>query len=231
MAAPQFWLYAQSRLNDPTVKDEAFRKWYQEYHVPDVLRTGSVSRGEFYEAIHPDKQYRWLAAYRCDDLDFMQPESFARIPKTHTSLGTTKSCMEIAEFDTRLFQQSFVLKNGEDSENGITGPDRYLLTCSFHCGSDDYEELERQCIDGDILHAIPGSRWLKISRPLEDEDTYLGSMIVQALDDVDEKDLGCLEEDWRSYLAQTLGLQRQFLQPHLWELLASRETDESPCSE
>ncbi|RAK98492.1 uncharacterized protein BO80DRAFT_157641 [Aspergillus ibericus CBS 121593] len=208
MSAPQFWLYAQSRLKDPTIKDEAFRQWYQDYHVPDVLQTGSVSRGAFYQAISPNKPYRWLAAYQCDDLDFMQPENFARIPKTHTLLGTTKSCLEVADFDTRLFQQSFVLRNGED---GGLGRDRYLLTCSFHCGSGDFKQLEKQCVEGDLLHAIPGSRWLKISRPLEDEDTYLGSMIVQALGDVDKEDLGRLEEDWRSYLADTLGLQRQFL--------------------
>ncbi|PYH70853.1 uncharacterized protein BO88DRAFT_486923 [Aspergillus vadensis CBS 113365] len=219
MSSPQLWLYASSRLRDPTVTDENFSQWYQEHHVPDVLKTGSVTKGEFFRRLGPQKQFRWLAAYDCDDLDFMEPENFARIPKTHSMLGTTKSCLEIAEFDTRIFQQLFVLKNGEGNEAGNSGPDRYLLTCTFHCDDNDYEALERRCIDGDIIHAFPGSRWLKISRPFEDEDTYLGFMIVQALGDVEPKDLLWLEDNWRSYLAETLGLERQFLQPHLWELL------------
>ena len=61
----------------------------------------------------------------------MEPENFARIPKTHSMLGTTKSCLEIAEFDTRIFQQLFVLKNGEGNETGNAGMYANLITSTY----------------------------------------------------------------------------------------------------
>lgn len=132
MSSSHLWLYASSRLRDPTVTDGVFSQWYQEHHVPDVLKTGSVRKGEFFRAIGPQKQFRWLAAYDCDDLDFMEPENFARIPKTHSMLGTTKSCLEFAEFDTRIFQQLFVLKNGEGNETGNTGMCDISTRCPWY---------------------------------------------------------------------------------------------------
>ncbi|PWY88186.1 hypothetical protein BO70DRAFT_286825 [Aspergillus heteromorphus CBS 117.55] len=223
MPTPQYWLYVGSRIHDPTINPDAYSQWYQTHHIPDVMHAGSVSSGAFYRSLSPNNPFDWLATYNCDNLDFIKPDNLARIPKKHPSLGTEKSCFEIAEFDLKPYHQIFVLKkDGDEKGAERAGSDRYLLTCSFHC--DNGEALRQKCIENEMLSVFPESTWLKVSQPMESGDTYLGYMIAHALGDLHTGNVLWVEEEWRSNLARRLGLEGQLLQPQLWELLKCHET-------
>ncbi|PYH88613.1 hypothetical protein BO71DRAFT_467507 [Aspergillus ellipticus CBS 707.79] len=220
MPDPQYWLYTASHVRDPRVKDEAYSQWYQDHHVPDVMRAGSISKGSFYKNLSPTSGFRWLAAYDCADLDVLKPQNVAKIPKKHECLGTDRSCLEFAEFDIKQFQEMFELKNDRNVKK-IPDCDRYLMTCSFHC--DDGEELRRRCVGNDMLSVFPQSTWIKVWSPLEHHDTYLGYMIAQALDELPTENLLWMEDQWRLNLIRKLGLEGQMLQTQMWKLLKCHE--------
>lgn len=98
-----YLVYINSKVTDSSLDEESYNQWYQQFHIPDILKSGSVAMASWYRALPKES---WLALYYCHDFKFMtDPEKLNAIPKTHPLLSAEgKKVWEVASFDMRHYE-------------------------------------------------------------------------------------------------------------------------------
>ncbi len=107
MAAHRDLLYVASRVRSPPrISVDGFHAWYDNVHVPDVLKTSAVSTAYRYHAASETASWPFLAIYPVHDLpQFTTKGEYTSIPFTSDALpGPTHSCFDVAQFDIRAYR-------------------------------------------------------------------------------------------------------------------------------
>lgn len=100
-------LWVNSKITKPDeLSKEDFTKWYDEIHVPDVLKMPSkkITSARRYESIDPSADRPYLAIYPVEDIQFVETPEFLKIP-VHDNVfpGPSHLCFDYAEIDTRIY--------------------------------------------------------------------------------------------------------------------------------
>ena len=90
----------------PRISVDGFHAWYDNVHVPDVLKTSAVSTAYRYHAASETASWPFLAIYPVHDLpQFTTKGEYTSIPFTSDALpGPTHSCFDVAQFDIRAYR-------------------------------------------------------------------------------------------------------------------------------
>jgi hypothetical protein len=79
-------LYVQSKPKSG-FDEEAFNKWYSNYHIQDVVASGLADLGIWYKNTNPDAKWPYLAIYRVPDVAKLQDKAVLEsIPAKHDLL-------------------------------------------------------------------------------------------------------------------------------------------------
>ncbi|KAK3332387.1 hypothetical protein B0T19DRAFT_457059 [Cercophora scortea] len=138
--------YVQSRISSPSLSPETYRKWYEEAHIPDVLRACApniVSAHRFHSSDTAKTDYPYLTLYPVRDTAWLRTDdcSFFRVDLHHELLpGPSDSpergfIFDVARFDFRFYErvgrvgeyvgvpQFIVVKQLDDSDIKQKGDD------------------------------------------------------------------------------------------------------------
>ena len=64
----------------PPEVEEKFNKWYNETHIPMLLKSGQIENVTRYRRIGDDKTFpKYLTIYEFEDLEAFEPELFAKM--------------------------------------------------------------------------------------------------------------------------------------------------------
>ncbi|KAL3471349.1 hypothetical protein BJX99DRAFT_263369 [Aspergillus californicus] len=128
MAPPQALLYVTSRVRaPPRISSEDFNAWYDNEHVPDILKTSGVNAAYRYNACAA-RSGPYLAVYPVRDMQFFGSQEYLTIPTSSDTLpGPTHLCFDIADFDSRAYA---TLAEIEDPDMP-PGPSSELLAVEF----------------------------------------------------------------------------------------------------
>lgn len=108
----------------PPLSDEIFNKWYQDIHIPDIVRakpgdTGCPAAWRF-KCQNKGRLRPYLALYSVSDMSFIQSQEFARISQYHNILPEGGPSQRFVDFDTRFYRRLNVYeKLGGSAVNGI----------------------------------------------------------------------------------------------------------------
>ncbi|KAK3627945.1 hypothetical protein LTR56_018935 [Elasticomyces elasticus] len=152
-------LFVNSKITKPDeVSDEAYTKWYEEVHIPDIFKTSGISEASRFLSIDPKSERPYLALYPLGDLDFLQTDEFRSIPVHHDSIPGSHAIFDFADFDTRYYK--FV--QHYEAENAKSGQPDFVIAAAFTPTDDeDYENWYRQ----EHLKEISGiTGWRKTQR-------------------------------------------------------------------
>lgn len=70
-------LWVNSKITKPDeLSTQAYTKWYEEVHIPDIFKTSGIKEAARWEAIDPSNERPYLALYPLEDLDFLQTDEF-----------------------------------------------------------------------------------------------------------------------------------------------------------
>lgn len=115
-------VHARLLSDDFSVDD--LTTWYETKHIPEMLATGGVQSAARYELVsgiaHTDGWHlpaRWfLAAYRLNDMDWLQTEEcgFWKLPMTvEDRHGAKRSIHELVSFQTQFWDIAGERASGE----------------------------------------------------------------------------------------------------------------------
>jgi len=97
-------LWAASKIkNTDSVSPATYGKWYNEVHVPDVLKTSQIHSAFRYKNIDPSSERPYLALYPVGDTNFVDSKEFAEIPVTSDLFPGGRSVYEFADMDARFY--------------------------------------------------------------------------------------------------------------------------------
>jgi hypothetical protein len=100
-------LYVNSKIASSRLSSEVFTRWYEEEHIPDILRTSGMNSAYRYYTTSKKKASvgrPYLALYPLKDVSFLQTDEFKSIP-VHSDLvpSESRSIFDVAEFDARYY--------------------------------------------------------------------------------------------------------------------------------
>jgi hypothetical protein len=97
-------LWATSKITKPdAVTPSTFDKWYNEVHIPDVLKTSQIHSAYRYKNIDPSAERPCFALYPVDDTNFGDSKEFANIPSTSNLFPDNGSVYDFVDFDVRFY--------------------------------------------------------------------------------------------------------------------------------
>ncbi|KAK4891375.1 hypothetical protein LTR27_010029 [Elasticomyces elasticus] len=152
-------LFVNSKITNPDeLSDEAYTKWYEEVHIPDIFKTSGIGEASRFLSIDPKAERQYLALYPLEDLDFLQTDEFYSIPVHHDSIPGSHAIFDFGDFDTRYYK--FV--QHYEAENAKSGQPNFVIAAAFTPTDDeDYENWYRQ----EHLKEISGiTGWRKTQR-------------------------------------------------------------------
>jgi hypothetical protein len=98
-------LWVSSKIANPSLLPDTFRKWYDEVHVPHILETSGMKTAFRYEAIDSNAERPFFAYYPVKDIAFLASDEFYKIPLTSDLLpGPSHSVFASADFDMRYYE-------------------------------------------------------------------------------------------------------------------------------
>lgn len=103
MAVPGL-LYANAKITDDRLTPEVLDKWYEEIHIPDVLKTSGFESAIRYKSRDPNAERPYLALYPIKDINFLKTDEFKTIPG-HSPLlpGPSHLIYDFVHFDVRVY--------------------------------------------------------------------------------------------------------------------------------
>ncbi|KAK5169766.1 uncharacterized protein LTR77_005744 [Saxophila tyrrhenica] len=126
-------IWANSKPTNPeTLTPDAFSKWYNDVHIPDVLKTGAVTEAYRYEAIDPIEDKYHLAIYSVEDMDGLG-EKLKPVPQD-------PAIFQNAHFDTRFYK---LVQRYESKDSGKDQPSIVLSTEMTPGDVEDYDRWYR----------------------------------------------------------------------------------------
>jgi hypothetical protein len=106
MAGTQDLFFVKSAISNKSLSDTAFNKWYDEVHVPDVVKTSGVTSAFRYKSIDPAAEKPYLALYAIPDISFCDSEEFNSIPINDDCFAAPKHlCFDDVDFEVRLYKR------------------------------------------------------------------------------------------------------------------------------
>jgi hypothetical protein len=98
-----FWVAA--KIINPELTPEVLKKWYDEVHFPDIIKTSGMKTTFRYNALDPKADRPFFYYYPVRDLAFLQSEEFFKIPITIDLLpGPSHMIFDFVDFDTRYYE-------------------------------------------------------------------------------------------------------------------------------
>lgn len=83
-----------------------FTDWYDQVHIPDVLKVDGIAAGRRYEIEETEDQRPYLAVYRIPKLEVIRTKiDFRSVSRHHHMLPGTGSIDSFAKFDARSHSQ------------------------------------------------------------------------------------------------------------------------------
>jgi len=170
--------YVNSVITSPTLSHEAFTKWYDTVHIPDILKTSGIKSAYRYYAISPrDHSNPYLALYPLKDVDFLESAEFHGIPVQSEILRVSGegsgNSFDVAGFDTRPCVLVKVVEREEGGEKGCyvlsqlrtlplwtknaSGPAPFVVVLAFDTPGSNLEDLP-------FLPLEPGIRRTRLYR-------------------------------------------------------------------
>jgi hypothetical protein len=148
-------LYVQSRPKD-FFSEDAFNKWYSEFHIQDVIASGLSDLAVRYKNTNPEAAWPYLCIYRLPDITKVTDKSVTdKVPLKHDLIPDGKIWPEALDADMRTFTltQKF---DGQIPKTGARG--QALRTVMIEPGNDaDFDEWYRKQ-HLDMLSMVPGFR-------------------------------------------------------------------------
>lgn len=96
-------LYVQSKISKPDILDEnTFLKWYDEHHIPDMLRTSAVKSAFRFQDIDSEAGKPYLVIYPLNDLGFLSSDEFRNVSVQGDPLPGAGNVFDMADFDARF---------------------------------------------------------------------------------------------------------------------------------
>jgi len=152
-------LFVNSKITKPNeLSPEAYTKWYEQVHIPDIFKSGGIKEASRWKTINPKDERPYLAIYPLEDLGFMDSDDFKAIPVHDDSIPGSHAIFDYADFDTRYYK--FVQKY--EAENAKSGqPDLVIAAAFSPTDEEDYDNWYRQ----EHLKEIAGiTGWRKTER-------------------------------------------------------------------
>jgi hypothetical protein len=98
-------LWVNSKISNPDLSPDTYRKWYDEVHFPDIIRSSGMKACFRYEAMDPNADRPFFAYYPVKDIAFLTSEEFYKIPVASDLLpGPSHLVFASADFDTRYYE-------------------------------------------------------------------------------------------------------------------------------
>jgi hypothetical protein len=90
--------------NTSAITPSNFSKWYDEVHIPDMLKAG-VRTAFLYKNIDSKADRPWFALYLIPEMVLLSTKEFSSIPMTSDFFDVpSKRGDEVADFDGRVYQ-------------------------------------------------------------------------------------------------------------------------------
>jgi len=140
-------LYANSKITSQDLSAEDFNHWYNDIHVPDVLKTSGVKTAFRYESLDPSAELPYLALYPLKDLDFCNTDESKNIPLGHDMLpGPSHLISDSAYMDVRQYKhlQTYEGLGGKGTE---AGPAKFVVAAAaspIENGDEDFDAWYRK---------------------------------------------------------------------------------------
>ncbi|KAF2112091.1 hypothetical protein BDV96DRAFT_649452 [Lophiotrema nucula] len=150
----------------PPLSDEAFNRWYEEVHIPDIIRAKSGNDGCIaawrFKCQDPARRRPYLALYSVPDISFVQSPEFGRISQYHHSLPEGGPSQKFVDFDTRFYQRVQVF---EKPEMGIApGIGKVVKSTAMQPGPGMEEEFNRWYTEEHLEQVSHMSGWRRSTR-------------------------------------------------------------------
>ncbi|KAF2665012.1 hypothetical protein BT63DRAFT_464295 [Microthyrium microscopicum] len=105
LSGPGILISASHIIKPSELSDEAFNKWYNEVHIPDVLATGGVSRATRFRNASSKATEKYLVIYEVDDLSVIASERFKNIPFKHKMLPGGGDIHDFVNMEIRFYKK------------------------------------------------------------------------------------------------------------------------------
>ncbi|KAL4899818.1 hypothetical protein BDW74DRAFT_183305 [Aspergillus multicolor] len=128
MAPTPGLLHVTSRIRSPPkITSEAFNAWYENEHMPDVLKTSAVDTAYRYHAA-AEGSWPFLSLYPVNDIQFFWSQEYADVPVKSDALpGPTHFCYDFAHFCIR----GYTTVGEMEDPDMPAGPSFHLLVVEF----------------------------------------------------------------------------------------------------
>jgi hypothetical protein len=185
-----------SVTNQDEMPRQSFCNWYHDIHIPDVLKTGAISKAYRYQAMDPAEDRFHLALYYADNMDGLLDKVKGTITPTrlscrtklltavsnrHDSIPGSHEMFDYAHFDTR-FYKLVQLYEPEQAASGL--PDFVLSTEMNPADADDFERWyqEEHLKDGSTVRGWRRTERYELSNALRTPDApkYL-TLVINAI--------------------------------------------------
>lgn len=129
-------LYVNSKITDPSLSPELYKKWYEEIHIRDIFERKGIASAFRYYSTSPDSVERpYLALYPLEDVSFLTSAAFKSIPVNSELLPKQKPIFEFADFDTRYYTHVKTISKGQSSSGEPQSVPQMCRIDSFCSGS------------------------------------------------------------------------------------------------
>lgn len=102
MPTPEL-LYVGSAIKEPVLTEDAFVKWYDEVHIPDVLASGPPFALR-YKNTNPSAAFPHLVLYTVVP-GYLESDTFKNAKMSHDTLPGGRSHFELINFDARVYEK------------------------------------------------------------------------------------------------------------------------------
>jgi hypothetical protein len=98
-----FWVAA--KIINPELTPPVLKKWYDEVHFPDIIKTSGMKTTFRYDSLDPSAERPFFYYYPVRDLAFLQSDEFFKIPITSDLLpGPSHNIVHSVDFDVRYYE-------------------------------------------------------------------------------------------------------------------------------
>lgn len=131
MPTPGVLYVATSLTHSDAPSEEKFNHWYNEIHIPDLLKVKGLKTAIRYKNNDPNVIPQFLTLYPLEDLALLATKEFQEVPITHDKTWGKKSKEEVAEI-AGLTPRVYATIQKYEPEKKLAGKSKYLwLRISF----------------------------------------------------------------------------------------------------
>jgi hypothetical protein len=149
----------------PPLTEDAFNKWYEEVHIPDIINAkpgleGCVAAWR-YKCQDDSRARPYLALYSIPNMAFVQSPQFGRVSQYHELLPEGGPSQKFVDFDTRFYKRVQVLQKPGQDRREIG---RVIKSTAIHPGCGMDEEFDRWYREEHLQQVSQMPGWKKSAR-------------------------------------------------------------------